>query len=98
MSQVGEQSFNIARTAWLAQGLPLEVAATTVDSQCGSSQQATTLAAGLVGSGIEDVVLACGVEMMTPRAARLEHGRRVAAAEELPRRTTPSRRSSRAPR
>jgi len=65
VSQVGEQAFNIARTAWLGQGLPLEVAATTVDSQCGSSQQATTLAAGLVGAGIEDLVLACGVEMMT---------------------------------
>ena len=65
VSQVGEQSFNIARTAWLAQGLPMEVAATTVDSQCGSSQQATTLAAGLIGAGIEDLVLACGVEMMT---------------------------------
>jgi acetyl-CoA C-acetyltransferase len=65
VSQVGEQSFNIARTAWLAQGLPLEIAATTVDSQCGSSQQATTLGAGLIGSGIEDVVMTCGVEMMT---------------------------------
>ena len=65
VSQVGEQTFNIARTAWLAQGLPLEVAATTIDSQCGSSQQATSLAAGLVGAGIEDLVLACGVEMMT---------------------------------
>ena len=65
VSQVGLQSFNIARTAWLAQGFPMEVAATSVDSQCGSSQQATTLAAGLVGAGIEDVVLACGVEMMT---------------------------------
>jgi len=65
VSQVGEQCFNIARTAWLAQGLPEEVAATTVDSQCGSSQQATTLATGLIGAGLEDVVLACGVEMMT---------------------------------
>jgi len=65
VSQVGEQSFDIARTAWLAQGLPMEVPATTVDSQCGSSQQAATLAAGLIGAGIEDVVLACGVEMMT---------------------------------
>jgi acetyl-CoA C-acetyltransferase len=65
VSQVGEQSFNIARTAWLSQGLPMEVPSTTIDSQCGSSQQATTLAAGLVGAGIEDVVLACGVEMMT---------------------------------
>ena len=59
VSQVGEQSFNIARTAWLSAGLPLEVASTTVDSQCGSSQQATTLAAGLVGSGLADVVVSC---------------------------------------
>ena len=40
VSQVGEQTFNIARIAWLSQGLPLEVASTTVDAQCGSSQQA----------------------------------------------------------
>ena len=65
VSQVAEQSFNIARVAWLGQGFPQEVAATTVDSQCGSSQQATSLAAGLIGAGIEDLVLACGVEMMT---------------------------------
>jgi acetyl-CoA C-acetyltransferase len=65
VSQVGEQSYNVARTAWLSAGLPLEVAATTVDSQCGSSQQASTLATGLVGSGLEDVVLSCGVEMMS---------------------------------
>ena len=65
VSQVGEQSFNIARTAWLSAGLPLEVAATTVDAQCGSSQQASTLAAGLVGSGLADIVLSCGVESMS---------------------------------
>ena len=65
VSQVGEQSFNIARTAWLAAGLPLEVAASTVDAQCGSSQQASTLAAGLVGSGLADIVLSCGVESMS---------------------------------
>jgi acetyl-CoA C-acetyltransferase len=65
VSQVGEQSFNIARVAWLGAGLPLEVAATTVDSQCGSSQQAVSVAAGLIGAGIEDVVLACGIETMT---------------------------------
>ncbi len=65
VSQVGEQSFNVARNAWLAAGLPLEVASTTVDSQCGSSQQASTLAAGLVGSGLEDVVLSCGIEAMS---------------------------------
>jgi acetyl-CoA C-acetyltransferase len=65
VSQVGEQAFNVARTAWLSAGLPLEVASTTVDSQCGSSQQATTLATGLIGSGLEDVVLSCGVESMS---------------------------------
>ncbi|HEY5645440.1 MAG TPA: steroid 3-ketoacyl-CoA thiolase [Pseudomonadales bacterium] len=65
VSQVGEQSFNIARIAWLSMGLPEEVAATTVDSQCGSSQQATSLGAAMVASGMEDIVMACGVEMMT---------------------------------
>lgn len=65
VSQVGEQTFNIARIAWLSQGLPLEVPSTTVDAQCGSSQQATTMAATMVGSGIEDVVMSCGVEMMS---------------------------------
>lgn len=65
VSQVGEQSFNIARTAWLAAGLPLTTAATTVDTQCGSSQQATNLATSLVGSGVVDVAVACGVEVMS---------------------------------
>jgi acetyl-CoA C-acetyltransferase len=76
VSQVGEQSFNIARNAWLAQGLPLEVPSTTIDSQCGSSQQATTLGAGLVAGGFEDVVLACGLEMMTrvPLGANMKGG------------------------
>ena len=49
VSQIGEQSFNIARVAWLSAGLPLEVAATMVDSQCGSSQQATSLGAAMIG-------------------------------------------------
>src|SRR5262249_36321019 len=76
VSQVGEQSFNIARSAWLAQGFPMEVPATTVDSQCGSSQQATSRGAGLIGSGIEELVLACGVEMMTrvPLGANMKGG------------------------
>jgi acetyl-CoA C-acetyltransferase len=65
VSQINQQSFNVARIAWLSQGLPEEVAATTVDSQCGSSQQATSLAAAMVASGMEDIVLACGVEMMS---------------------------------
>ena len=65
VTQIGEQAFNIARTAWLAAGLPMNVAATTVDSQCGSSQQATSLGAGLIASGACDVVLACGIESMS---------------------------------
>ncbi len=65
VSQVGEQTFNIARGAWLAAGLPLEVAATSVDSQCGSSQQATHLATALVKAGVVDVALACGIESMS---------------------------------
>ncbi len=65
VSQVGEQAFNITRTAWLAAGLPMTTPATTVDTQCGSSQQATNLATALVGSGVVDVALACGVEAMS---------------------------------
>ena len=65
VSQVGEQSFNITRTAWLSAGLPLGTAATTVDTQCGSSQQATNLATALVASGVVDVAVACGVELMS---------------------------------
>jgi acetyl-CoA C-acetyltransferase len=65
VSQVGEQSFNITRTAWLSAGLPLGTAATTVDSQCGSSQQATNVATSLVASGAVDVAIACGVELMS---------------------------------
>ena len=65
VSQVGEQSFNVTRTAWLAAGLPLTTAATTIDTQCGSSQQATNLATSLVGSDVVDVAVACGVELMS---------------------------------
>ncbi|MCD9623570.1 steroid 3-ketoacyl-CoA thiolase [Rhabdothermincola salaria] len=65
VSQVGMQSFNVTRTAWLAAGLPLETAATTVDTQCGSSQQATDMAAALIGAGVVDVAVACGVESMS---------------------------------
>src|SRR5918998_4701719 len=76
VSQVGEQSFNIARTAWLTAGLPISVAATTVDSQCGSSQQATNLAASLIASGTIDVALSCGVESMSriPLGSNVKNG------------------------
>lgn len=65
VSQINEQSFNVARIAWLSNGFPEEVAATTVDAQCGSSQQATSLGAAMVASGMEDVVMTCGIEMMS---------------------------------
>ena len=65
VGQVGMQTMNVARNAWLAAGLPLEVAATTVDAQCGSSQQATNLAYSLVKSGVVDSAVSCGVELMS---------------------------------
>jgi acetyl-CoA C-acetyltransferase len=65
VGQVGMQALNVTRTAWLNAGLPLEVAATTVDAQCGSSQQATQLAYSLVASGVVDVAVSCGVEVMS---------------------------------
>ena len=65
VSQIGEQAFDIGRTAWLTAGLPQEVPATTVDTQCGSSQQATGLATALVAGGVVDVAMACGVESMS---------------------------------
>ena len=65
VGQVGMQTMNITRNAWLTSGLPLEVAATTVDAQCGSSQQATNLAYALVAGGVVDVAVGCGVEMMS---------------------------------
>jgi len=76
VSQVGMQAFNIARTAWLTAGLPISAPATTVDSQCGSSQQATNLATALVASGVVDTAVACGVEVMSrvPMGSSLARG------------------------
>jgi acetyl-CoA acyltransferase len=65
VSQVGEQTFNIARNAVLAAGWPESVPGTTVDRQCGSSQQAVAFAAATVISGQADVVVAGGVESMS---------------------------------
>lgn len=62
---IGALAGNIARTAWLAAGMPLHVPGTTVDRQCGSSQQAIHFAAQAVMSGTQDVVLAGGVQTMT---------------------------------
>ncbi|MBX6749707.1 MAG: acetyl-CoA C-acyltransferase [Micromonosporaceae bacterium] len=65
VSQVGDQSINIARNAVLAAGFPESVPATTIDRQCGSSQQAAHFAAQGVLAGAYDVVIACGVESMS---------------------------------
>ena len=65
VGQVGMQSMNVTRTAWLTAGLPIEAPATTVDAQCGSSQQATNLAYALVASGTVDVAVGCGIELMS---------------------------------
>jgi acetyl-CoA C-acetyltransferase len=65
VDQVGAQTFNIARNAWLGAGLPEEVPGTTIDRQCGSSQQAVHFAAQGVLAGAYDLVIAGGVEVMS---------------------------------
>ncbi|MGW4367228.1 thiolase family protein [Nocardia takedensis] len=65
VTQSGEQALNISRTAVLAAGFPESVPATTVDRQCGSSQQAAHFAAQGVLSGAYDIAIACGVESMS---------------------------------
>ncbi len=65
VSQIGPQTFDIARNAWLSAGLPESVPGVTVDRQCGSSQQAVHFAAQAVLSGTQDLVVAAGVESMS---------------------------------
>ncbi len=65
VSQIGEQSLNVARNAWLAAGLPEHVPSTTIDRQCGSSQQAVAFAAQGIAAGAYDLVVASGLEHMT---------------------------------
>ena len=65
VSQVGAQAFNIARIAALSAGLPESVPGTTIDRQCGSSQQAVHFAAQAIRSGDQDLVIAGGVEVMS---------------------------------
>jgi acetyl-CoA acetyltransferase family protein len=64
VQQLGEQSWNTGRNAWLQAGLPMEVPATTIDRQCGSAQQAVNFASSLVASGVHDVAIGSGVEHM----------------------------------
>ncbi len=72
--QFGEQGVNVARNAWLQEGLPIEAAAATVDRQCGSAQQAVNFGAALIAAGVHDVVIGSGVEHMghLPFAAGLK--------------------------
>jgi acetyl-CoA acyltransferase len=79
VSQVGEQSNNIARNAWLQAGLPVTTPAATVDRQCGSAQQAVSFAAGLIAAGVHDVMIGAGVEHM----GRVPMGSNVAHTDEL---------------
>jgi acetyl-CoA acyltransferase len=64
VAQFGEQGLNVARNAWLQEGLPIETPGTTVDRQCGSAQQAVNFAAGLIAAGVHDAMIGSGVEHM----------------------------------
>ena len=79
VTQVGEESNNIARNAWLQAGLPVTTPASTVDRQCGSGQQAVSFAAGLIAAGVHDVMIGAGVEHM----GRVPMGSNVAHADEF---------------
>src|SRR5437763_11325185 len=74
--QAGAQGVNVGRNAALAAGFPESVPGTTIDRQCGSSQQSAHFAAQGVISGAYDAVIACGVEVMTrvPLGASIENG------------------------
>jgi acetyl-CoA acyltransferase len=76
VTQAGEQSTNVGRNAWVAADLPWHVPATSVDRQCGSSQQAVHFAAQGVMAGAYDLAIACGVESMTraPMASNAKGG------------------------
>ncbi len=65
VTQAGEQASNVARNAWLSAGLPYQVAATTVDCQSGSAQQANHLVSSMIGVGAIEVGIACGIESMS---------------------------------
>jgi acetyl-CoA C-acetyltransferase len=65
VTQAGEQSNNITRTAWLHAGLPQQAGGLTLDAQCGSAQQAAHLVAGLIAADAIDIGIACGVEAMS---------------------------------
>lgn len=65
VTQAGEQASNVTRTSWLQANMPWEVAATTIDCQCGSSQQANHMIHNMIAAGVIDSGIACGVEHMS---------------------------------
>jgi acetyl-CoA C-acetyltransferase len=65
VTQAGEQGGHVGRYAWLYAGLPWQPGVTTIDAQCGSSQQAVHLASALIQSGAVEVAVGCGVEVMS---------------------------------
>src|ERR1700689_513673 len=65
VTQAGEQSNNVTRTAWLHAGLPVRAGCLTLDAQCGSAQQAVHLIAGLIAADAIDVGIGCGIEAMS---------------------------------
>lgn len=86
VTKAGEQSFNIGRNAWLSAGLPYQVAGTTIDCQCGSSQQANHFISNLILAGAIDVGIACGVEAMSriPLGSESMHGPGTPRTESFP--------------
>jgi len=82
VAQFGEQGLNVARNAWLQEGLPIETPGTTVDRQCGSAQQAVNFSAGLIAAGVHDVMIGSGVEHMghLPFAATMQTQQEFGAA------------------
>src|SRR3989442_8871237 len=78
VQQFGEQALNIARNAWLQEGLPIETPGTTVDRQCGSAQQAVNFASALIAAGVHDAMIGSGVEDMghlpVPAGGETEEG------------------------
>ncbi|HVU60708.1 MAG TPA: steroid 3-ketoacyl-CoA thiolase [Mycobacteriales bacterium] len=86
VTQAGEQGFNVTRMAWLRNGFPYHVAATTVDCQCGSSQQANHFINNLIAAGAIEVGIACGVESMSrvPLGANVGDGIGHAIPDDLP--------------
>jgi acetyl-CoA C-acetyltransferase len=86
VTKAGEQSFNVARNSWMAAGLPWEVGGSTIDCQCGSSQQANHMISNLIGVGAIDIGIACGVESMSrvPLGSEGMNGPGVSRTEDFP--------------